>query len=332
MPPYHLYTALDFTLDEAFLQWVLHPDIKSNYQWESWLRAHPEKEETVHEAIRLVKSVAFRDYSMDRREKEQLWDDIWLNIAGEQTEDEYKPIRKQRSMYWPFAAAAALLLAIGAWWLLRPQPVFHPVTASITTLPGETKRLRLPDSSEVLLNAASRLTYAQKDAHHQEVWLDGEACFYVRHSTNCFTVHTDDQLSVQVLGTVFNICNRGSKVAVILKEGSIRLNISEAQLYLRPGEMISYDKTDGAYTKTSTDTIKAMAWTRGQLMMDEYTVADAISFMQQVFDRHLFVNDPKVLQYKVSGSMPIIYNADTMQIQFEKAFKIHFHTNHVKEN
>jgi transmembrane sensor len=327
MPPYHLYTARDFALDEAFQQWVLHPDINSHYFWESWLREHPEKKDTVAQAITLVKSIQFRDYKMPVTQKVQLWDDIWLSIANEDT-PAVIPSKRKPYLLYSAAAAALLLLACILWLFTRSgHSSFQPITASVATLPGETKRLRLPDSSEVMLNASSRLTYTQRAPHEREVWLDGEACFNVQHHAtgDCFTVHTDEQLSVQVLGTSFDVSNRGSQVNVVLKAGSVRLNVGPAQLYLQPGEMLSYNKTDGAYAKSRTDAEKAMAWTHGQLMMDEFTVADAIQFMQQTFDKHVFVSDPKMLKYKVSGSMPIVYNADTMMVQFEKAFKVQFH-------
>lgn len=332
MPQYHIYTARDLALDEDFQQWVLRPDVKSNYQWENWLKQYPEKKETVEEAVMLVKSVHFRDYQLTNKQKDALWDAIWDDIAADDHPEQHitpTPV-KRRLFSWKYAAAILLGLLMGTLWLTRSSNKFQPITQSASTLPGQTKKLVLPDSSEVLLNAGSKLVYTQKNSEVREVWLDGEAWFDVHHTKNnaAFIVHTFDRLSVEVLGTQFNISNVGNHIAVALEKGSIRLNITEqqhaTQLYLAPGEMLRYDKRDGAYTKSKTDVIKATAWRHGQLMMDEYTVADAIQFMQQVFAKQVSVKDPKMLRYRVSGSMPIVYNADTMLIQFEKAFGVRF--------
>lgn len=348
MQQYHLYTARDFALDEYFQEWVLRPDVKNTYYWDTWLKLHPEKKEAVDTAIQLVRSVHFRDYQMTATQKEVLWDNIWDSIAADDiTASSPVPApaaSRFRIFSWKYAAAILLFIVLGLLWLFMRTPPFHPLTASVATQAGQTKRLLLPDSSEVLLNASSRLLYTQKEPLVREVWLDGEAWFHVKHKKDnrSFVVHTYDHLSVEVLGTQFNVNNFGNKIAVVLQEGSIKLNIAEqqgqhiTQLYLRPGEMLRYDKTDGEYSKSRIDAEKVIAWTRGQLIMDEYTVADAIQFMQQVFDRHVTVKDPKVLRYSVSGSMPIIYNADTMLMQFEKAFNVRFSkrddTNHVREN
>lgn len=349
MQQYHLYTARDFALDEYFQEWVLRPDVKNTYYWDTWLKQHPEKKEVVDTAIQLVRSIHFRDYQMTATQKEQLWDDIWDSIATDDIAAQpavAAPVTSgfRRLFSWKYAAAVLLLILSGTLWLTRRAPSFRPVTASVATQPGQTKRLLLPDSSEVLLNAGSRLLYTQMEQLIREVWLDGEAWFHVRHTKEhtSFIVHTYDHLSVEVLGTQFNVNNFGDKIAVVLQQGSIKLNITEqqgqqpTQLYLRPGEMLRYDKKDGEYSKSRTDAEKVTAWTRGQLVMDEYTVADAIQFMQQVFDRHVTVKDPKLLRYSVSGSMPIIYNADTMLIQFEKAFNVRFYkrddTSHITGN
>jgi transmembrane sensor len=323
---YLIYTARDFALDENFQQWVLRPDVKSNYQWESWLKEHPEKQQAVDDAVILLKSVQFRDYQLSADQKDQLWDAIWDGIATDGLPQEPAPVR-QTFWKWQYAAAVLLAVLLGTLWSTQQNKSFKAVTLSTSSAPGQTKRLLLPDSSEVLLNAGSRLVYAQKEEKLREVWLDGEAWFNVRHTKKNakFIVHTFDKLSVEVLGTQFNINNFGSRIAVTLQKGSIKLNISETQLYLQPGEMLRYDKQDGAFTKSKTDVTKVVAWTHGQLMMDEYTVADAIQFMQQVFAKQVSVKDTKMLQYRVSGSMPIVYNADTMIVQFEKAFGVHFY-------
>ncbi|ACU59927.1 FecR family protein [Chitinophaga pinensis] len=332
MNQYHLYTIRDFALDEYFQEWVLRPDVKNTWYWDNWQKEHPEKKEVIAAAIRLVKSIQFREYAMPPAEKEVLWDNIWDSIATESEHETVIPAATHRHFPWKYAAAVVILLVAGTLWFMRKQATFTPVTASMATQTGQTKHFLLPDSSEVWLNASSKIQYTQKDLNAREVWLDGEAWFHVKHTAanSRFIVHTYDKLSVEVLGTQFNVNNAGDKIAVALQEGSIKLNITEqqgqtpTQLYLRPGEALRYNKTDGAYTKSKTDADKAGAWTRGQLIMEDYTVADAIQFMQQVFDRHVTVKDKKTLRYGISGSMPISYNADTMLIQFEKAFNTRF--------
>lgn len=326
---YLSYTAREFAMDEDFQEWVLHPELR-NVFWETWLRQHPEKELIINDARQLVHSIHFRSYTLSSTEKEQLWDAVWSGIAEE--DDTVSTIRTPEwKNAWKYAAAVLIgILFAGAWWW---QPTGRgPAIVSTHTKLGETKKLVLPDSSIVTLNADSRLIYAVTENGKREVWLDGEAFFHVKHtaSNQQFIVHTYDNLNVEVIGTQFNVNSTGKEIVVVLQQGSILLNIGEpgngkaAELYLHPGEMVRYNKQDGDYIKKSVDADHYTSWHTGRLIMDDFTLADAASFMQQVFGKTLIVRDTQLLSYKVSGSMPIIYNPDTMMTQLEKVFRMQF--------
>lgn len=330
---YLLYTARDFAMDEGFQEWVLHPE-RGNVFWDTWLGQHPEKATIIQDARQLVHSIKFRSYTLSNTEKEQLWDAVW-NGLGEEEQNTTNSVAavpwwKQTGKY-----AAALLLGVlltTAWWWWQSRNP-QPVIVSVYTQLGETKKMILPDSSEVTLNANSRLLYAASPGSKREVWLDGEAFFHVKHTANHqkFIVHTYDHLSVEVLGTQFNVNNSGKEIVVVLQQGSILLNIgapvdgkAAAELYLHPGEMVRYNKLDGDYTKKSVIADKFTSWHTGRLVMDDFTLSDAAAFMQQVFGKTLIVQDTQLLSYKVSGSMPVIYNPDTMMTQLSKVFHMQF--------
>ncbi|WP_261387446.1 hypothetical protein [Chitinophaga pinensis] len=138
MNQYHLYTVRDFALDEYFQEWVLRPDVKNTWYWENWQKEHPEKKDIIAAAITLVKSIQFRDYAMPPAEKEALWDNIWDSIAAESDNETTMPANVRRRFPWKYAAAAAILLLAGAFWFMRKQPAFAPVTASMATQTGQT--------------------------------------------------------------------------------------------------------------------------------------------------------------------------------------------------
>ncbi|HVI45252.1 MAG TPA: FecR domain-containing protein [Chitinophaga sp.] len=326
---YISHTARDFALDEDFQQWVLHPEVR-NVFWEHWLSQHPEKDAVVAEARRLVHSIGFRSYELPAEEKAQLWESVWSGLEEEPvaTTVTTTPFRWSQH-FWKYAAVlllGLLLTGVWRWYYAAPQPVI----LSIHTRLGEKKTFMLPDSSEVTLNADSRLLYAARDHRLREVWLDGEAFFHVKHTSSHkkFIVHTYDDLKVEVLGTQFNVNDRGKEIAVVLQQGSIRLSIGgkgrAADLMLSPGEMLRYNKNDGGYTKSEVNATHFTSWHNGRLEMDDYSLSDAVAFMQQVFGKTLIVRDTQLLGYKVSGSMPIIYNADTMMVQLEKVFRMKF--------
>ncbi|PSL45456.1 FecR family protein [Chitinophaga niastensis] len=327
---YLSFTAREFALDEDFQQWVLHPEEK-NVFWEKWLRQYPEMEPVINDARQLVHSIRFRSYSLSATDKEQLWDAVWHGLGEEDEPATVIPVSRWKDA-WKYAAAVLLgILLSGGWWWMQ-QTNNKPVIFSTYTRLGETKSMWLPDSSEVTLNANSRLLYTETDHGKREVWLDGEAFFHVKHKTaqQKFIVHTYDKLSVEVIGTQFNVNSTGKEIVVVLQQGSILLDIGEprkgkaAELYLESGEMVRYNKQDGDYTKKRVDAARYTSWHSGRLIMDDFTLTDAAAFMQQVFGKTLIVRDTQLLHYKVSGSMPIIYQPDIMMMQLGKVFRMQF--------
>ncbi len=338
MKDYQFYTVRDFTLDENFQNWVFHPDIKNKYFWELWIQQHPQKADAINDAVKLVRSMVFQSYTLSNKEKEVLWESVWDKIDEVEAEavSDIPVSLKMNTPYkkWKYAVAAGFigLMVLSVFWLKSDRIAAKTISFSSHAGFGEVKKLLLPDSSEVTLNANSHLVYSEKENNDREVWIDGEAFFHVIHTSDNrkFIVHTFDKVSVEVLGTSFNVNSRGNQIAVVLQQGSIKVEIDEGdargktQLYLKPGEMVSYNKKFGDYSKREVAPEKFDSWASGKLMMNNYTLAQVTTFMQQVFGEKLIIRDSTLFSSKISGSMPIIYNVDTMLVQFGKVFNVRF--------
>ena len=107
--------------------------------------------------------------------------------------------------------------------------------------------MTLPDGSQVTLNGNSTIQYFAdwSEGETRVVKLQGEAYFQVtkKEAMNTkFQVLTND-LTVEVLGTVFNVNTRQETTKVFLEEGKVKLNLEDeksSELFLEPGEVVSY--------------------------------------------------------------------------------------------
>jgi ferric-dicitrate binding protein FerR (iron transport regulator) len=333
---YEFYTASDFAKDEDFQQWILCPDLKNTSFWEKWMHQHPENQAAITEAISLVHSVQFRSYNLANSEKDRIWDNIWDKMNSDEPEVNpvfIAPVRGWKwKNWWKYAAAVIVgFVAVFSIWKSADKTTpSKSITFSEHTDQGEMKKLLLPDSSQITLNANTEFVFSQS-GNVREVWMKGEGYFHVKHTKDNkeFIVHTYDNLSVKVLGTRFNVNTFGDKISVVLEHGSIQLSISdstnhETQLYLKAGEMLTYNKATGDYTKRKVEAERFVSWTSGRLILDHYTLNDARAFMQNVFGKEMIIQDSTLLKSSISGSMPIIYKSDTMLLQFGKAFQLHF--------
>ncbi|MEO5650705.1 MAG: FecR domain-containing protein [Ginsengibacter sp.] len=333
---YEFYTARDFAQDEDFQEWILRPDLKNTSFWEAWILDHPKSQKVITEAVSLVKSIRFRSYKLTDGEKDKIWDGIWdrMNLEEERAiPSPVLPIRAARWHHvWKYAAAIIIgVIAVLGIWRREGDYPGKAISLNVETKSGEVEKVMLPDSSEVTLNANSEVVYSE-NGKVREVWLKGEAYFHVKHTKDAktFLVHTYEDVSVKVLGTRFNVNTFGKNLSVVLEQGSIQLGIAdsaknETQLYLKPGEMLSYNKQTGDYSKSKIDANRFNAWVSGKIIMEDYSLEDAASFIKQVFGKKLVIKDSQLLTNRISGSMPIVYNIDTMMVQFGKVFKVQFH-------
>ena len=114
--------------------------------------------------------------------------------------------------------AAMLTIVIGGYFYIT---YFWPV--SIETTSAEKSTIFLPDSSEVILNASTEVSYNKKRwRNYRKVELNGEAFFKVNKGSK-FEVETSAG-TVTILGTQFNVKHRKDFFEVVCYEGQVSVN------------------------------------------------------------------------------------------------------------
>ncbi len=111
------------------------------------------------------------------------------------------------------AAVIALLLTASYFY-------YSFLDKTITTQYAENTEILLPDSSAIVLNAESKISFSERNWNEKRnINLEGEAFFKVAKGKQ-FTVATKDGL-VTVLGTQFNVENRADFFEVSCYEGLV---------------------------------------------------------------------------------------------------------------
>lgn len=148
-----------------------------------------------------------------------------------------KPVRQLHkpnifSVAWKVAALFAVLLV----------SYYYTTTldTSVKTEIAQTETFSLPDNSEVMLNAGSKITYNKKNwANSRELSLDGEAYFKVTKG-NKFNVKTVEG-TVSVLGTQFNVFARDGLFTVACYEGLVSVAFNDILLKVPAGSKVQIE-------------------------------------------------------------------------------------------
>ena len=190
---------------------------------------------------------------------------------------------------------------------------------------GETRMVILPDGSEVKLNGNSKLSYRHNPDSEEarEVFLEGEAFFSVVHTRNDrkFLVRTTDDVSVEVLGTLFNVHNRHNKTEVVLNEGKVKVSINtdheKQEVLMNPGELVAYSQTTRQYSKELINTKIYTSWKDNMLIFKEHSLQEIALVLQDNYGYHIRFANRDIGTYKFTGSIP----ADKVEVLFSMLVK-----------
>lgn len=213
-----------------------------------------------------------------RKTKEEIWNNISEAIDEEQIAQPKKAIWR----YVGVAASIALLAALSFFLFNQPKEI-ELIAAS-----GEKLSQKLPDGSEVILNASSIITYS--DDWNRELTLDGEAFFEVTKGEK-FLVKTALG-DVQVLGTSFNVFARGTDFEVACKTGKVNVSIPEKAYskIIEPGQIISL----------KADTVRQLSrlpelvgkWNAGEFYFNHQPISEVFEELQRQFSIEIEFDGP----------------------------------------
>ncbi|WP_270516601.1 FecR family protein [Sanguibacteroides sp. AM78-02pH3A] len=159
-------------------------------------------------------------------------------------------------------------------------------TIEVITLAGEQKEIKLPDGSTVWLNACGKISYPEKfNDTLRRVTLTGEAYFsVVRSEYKRFEVSTKD-ISVEVLGTQFNVkaYPEDTSITTTLISGKVAVSLPEEKYMLRPNQKLVYNTVD-KNTSIQEVSNNPAYWRDGSLLFNELTLREILTELERRFD------------------------------------------------
>lgn len=283
----------DLLCDETFLSWYFRRDVRAIRRWEQWMAENPESHYPVQQAVDLLSSLTLQEEAFTREQ---------ITRSEKVLLDRIRKVRKMAPVRrsW-IAAAGIIILAVGSALIYSAHNKFEWHTAY-----GEIKASSLPDGSEVVVNADTRLHYSSgwTDGKDREVWLSGEAFFHVRKTPlkSRFIVHGRD-FDIIVTGTRFNVISREEKANVLLEEGSVLLHTADGEdLKMKPGDFVEYDHHHLAKRVVKMDSVTA--WKEHRLSFDSTSLKEVAAIIKEQYGVTVRLEGEAIETRTVSGIMP----------------------------
>jgi len=187
---------------------------------------------------------------------------------------------------------------------------FHLVKAEHVTHRTELggfSRTVLPDGSTALLNTNTEIQVHFNRSIREIILVRGEALFTVAHAEGRPFEVAAGRTSVRAIGTSFLVRRVDpSSVEILVSRGRVSVAPGSARppLMLAAGD----DTTVDAHGRITTVDVEAsdidrrLAWTKGQIWLNETTLAEAIAQFNRYNSRKFVLADPALGTLRVGGS------------------------------
>ncbi|MDZ7928230.1 MAG: FecR family protein [Agrobacterium sp.] len=266
------------------------PEPRLKAEFDRWLTASSENRVAWERTCRIWKNLGLVEPAF-----KNLWED-----APHQPDMAGKQASRRGWSVWHYAgmavAAASLCLTV-----LFVSAFFFQIKADYQTGTAENRIITLEDGSRVQLAAASALSTDFAGGRRTVNVLKGEAFFdVVPDSARPFVVRTKN-LTVQVLGTAFDIDMTDGVTQVALVHGSVEASFRNAPpARLVAGEMLVVDAS-GAIRKKTVAVEDIGGWRKGELSVVDATVGSVVEQIQRYHPAWLAMADKTLAEQRVTG-------------------------------
>lgn len=307
--------------DTSFVNWAKKTDTADIQKWEAYFELHPTHKELGELGRFALTNLSAKPLLVEEAHSKAALKRLTTTLKERNITNKTKtkviPFYKK----WQSAAAVLLVFGLAFWGYMQLSNTSDKIL--LATQFGETQHITLADNSKVVLNANSTLSYNKNQP--RKVWLKGEAFFEVAKKTATrenFQVYTAD-LTVEVLGTVFNVKSRNDQTKVFLEEGKVVLAIKEetTSVEMVPGELVSYSKKQQkVIEKRQAKAINNTSWKDGVIRFNETPLTEALAEISDLYGIQFEVKDIANEQL-FNGGVPLD-NQSIMLKTLEEVFRI----------
>jgi len=314
---YLTYTLEDFLDDDAFIKWVSgkERDALTAQFWSEFPVKYPSAAVNFEFAVSVIRTYRSQEVWENRDNKARLLERITATI---EEKENHRPAVFRRMNVWIRAAVVLLIVTAGGY--LVYSKLTKPAMEMIATGYGEKRTITLPDHSVVTINATSSVRFYEKwdTSSPREVWIEGEAFFDVKHLNRDtlnirpgqrFLVHSNG-LTIEVLGTSFNVRSRHGKTKVGLVTGKIQVGFNEGAVspktvVMLPGDCIEYADNHLLLTKKIDKPESIKRWIQIPLTFTDATLGEIIETLQDNYGYTVKVSEQSIKKLKIEGDINV---------------------------
>lgn len=210
------------------------------------------------------------------------------------------------NMKWALRIAAVLVISLLSIMMFYKSNIDNEFLTAQTF--EEAQKFILPDSSQVWLNANSKLIYPKEfDSEFRSVTLEqGEAFFDVTHDKKHPFVIDNTDFEIRVLGTSFNVKSypHSNEITVTVSTGTVafKSNKLEKELFLTKNESGILNRKNNDLKETLVSNQNIMAWRTRRLLFKDEQLTKVCEVLNDYFHTNIAIMNDKLTTLNFTGN------------------------------
>ena len=279
--------------DDLLVKYLVgETDADENAKVENWLKAD-EKNLNYYNGFKKI----WEDSLLIAAENKTINEDAaWKRLQNRIHEKDVPVITlKKSSIHWLRIVASILLISTLGWlgysyFENKSANTLIQVYATNTTL-NDT----LPDGTTVTLNKNSSLSYTSTfKGSTRPVTLKGEAFFNVSPDKTKPFIITINDVTVQVVGTSFNVKNKNGKTIVAVETGIVKVSKNKDQVELRHGEKVIIADQKSELVKSISKGRLYNYYRNKELVCDETPLQELVEALNEIYNVNIIIKNPSL--------------------------------------
>ena len=193
---------------------------------------------------------------------------------------------------------------------------------------GGEYELLLSDGTRVWMNSESKLVYpVHFSGDFREVQMEGEVCFKVaKNERQPFIVKTQG-ISVEVLGTFFNVeaYPTDEVITTTLVEGRVNVSNGKQECVMSPNQQVIAD--GGQLVVREVDAAEVVRWIEGVCYFSETSLEDIMDKLARWYDVEIFFANASAKEAHFSLEIERYDNIAAVLSKIEKTGRVKFKIN-----
>jgi transmembrane sensor len=198
--------------------------------------------------------------------------------------------------------------------VIKTDQITNRETPDLLVVPfGKKAKVKLSDGSQIWINAGSRIIFPNKfSGRKREIYLVGEAYFEVAHDQRKPFLVKTSTVTVQVLGTSFNVSSYPDDdfVSAVLKEGKIRMEENDASVFnssveLSPNQIAVFKKDGKGIQVSKTNQEFYTLWKEGVLKFENAEINSLIIKVERYYNISFELKNPAIGKERITGKLDL---------------------------